>query len=211
MNVKTETTHAGGFLVSELPGLMSRDSVTVAEGQNLLAGAIIAALLVAGAATAVGAPAGNGLITVGAIGPDATPGAYQLVCVAAGANAGTFNLYAPNGTLVREVAVGVAAPNDHFAITVADGAVDFALNDRWSITVAESLVTALAPAATNGTQIAAGILYGPVDATDAPRRGVRVRRDAVCKPSELVWPDGITEPQKANAIAQLTARGFVFR
>ena len=36
-----ETTHAGEFIVSEAPGTLSRESITVVSGQTLVAGAVV--------------------------------------------------------------------------------------------------------------------------------------------------------------------------
>ncbi len=41
MTTKTETTHAGGFIMSEANGNRSRESVTLTSGQTLEAGAVL--------------------------------------------------------------------------------------------------------------------------------------------------------------------------
>lgn len=73
-------------------------------------------------------------------------------------------------------------------------------------------VKALDPAATDGTEVAAGILTAAVDATliDRPD-GVAITRHAVVADHALTWPVGITAPQKAAAIAQLKALGVLVR
>lgn len=70
---------------------------------------------------------------------------------------------------------------------------------------------ALDPAATDGTEKAFAVLAEAVDATAAAAPGVAIARSAVVNVEELVWPAGITAPQKAAAIAQLEARGIVAR
>jgi len=42
MTTKTEGTHAGGFIVSEANGTLSREKITVRQGQVLVAGQVIA-------------------------------------------------------------------------------------------------------------------------------------------------------------------------
>ncbi len=37
----TEKTHAGEFILSEAPGSLSREQITVVSGQNLVAGAVV--------------------------------------------------------------------------------------------------------------------------------------------------------------------------
>lgn len=70
---------------------------------------------------------------------------------------------------------------------------------------------ALAPAATNGSEKAAGILHTGADATGASVAIVVIARDAEVKVDALVWPAGITTPQRAAAVAELIARGIILR
>lgn len=211
MPTLNETTHTGGFILSEANGNRSRENGVLKLGQKLLAGAILAQLLLAGAAVA-GTNTGNGAVTVGAIGPDARPGTYKLVCVAAASNAGTFNLIAPDGSLVREVTVGGgAAANDHVTVTIADGATDFVAGDSFTIAVTGSAYEVLDPAEDDGAQTAAGILYAAVDATDADTPCVVIVRDAEVNQHELLWPAGISDGNKASAIASLKAAGIILR
>jgi len=207
-----ENSHALEFLLSEAEGSRSREQGTLNAGQNLLAGAIVAELLSAGAATAVGTPSGTGTITVGAIGPAAQIGIYKLVCVATASGAGTFNFYAPDGSLVRQITVaGGAAANDHITVTIADGTPDFAAGDTFTITVTGGDYEVLDPAEDDGAQIAAGILGYNTDATDADTIALFFVRDCEVSSAMLGWPAGITDAQKAAATAQLAARGIVLR
>ena len=72
--------------------------------------------------------------------------------------------------------------------------------------------TALAPAATNGSQNAAGILWGAVDATDADALGVVILRGpAIVNRHEIIWPDGATEAQITAATTALATIGIILR
>ena len=72
--------------------------------------------------------------------------------------------------------------------------------------------TGLAPAATNGSQNAAGILWAGVDASAADAPGVVVMRGpALVNQHELVWPDGATEAQITAATTALAALGIILR
>ena len=72
--------------------------------------------------------------------------------------------------------------------------------------------TGLAPAATNGSQNAAGILWAGVDASAADAPGVVVLRGpALVNQHELVWPDGATEAQITAATTALAALGIILR
>ena len=76
---------------------------------------------------------------------------------------------------------------------------------------ASGKITQLAPAAVDGSEAAAGVLLLPVDATAADHPGVIVTRHAICSDKGLVWPGGITGPQKTAAINQLKALGVLVR
>ncbi|MFH2126556.1 MAG: head decoration protein [Pseudomonadota bacterium] len=79
------------------------------------------------------------------------------------------------------------------------------------ITATEKIV-ALDPAASDGSEVASGVMIGKVTAPDAvDMPGVAVVRDAIVMPSALVWPDGITELQKEAALDQLKAKGIITR
>jgi len=72
--------------------------------------------------------------------------------------------------------------------------------------------TGLAPAATNGSQTAAGILWAAVDATDADASGVVILRGpAIVNRNEIVWPEGTTEAQITAATTALAALGIILR
>lgn len=70
----------------------------------------------------------------------------------------------------------------------------------------------LAPAATDGTEVAVGILAGDINASTGDRDdGVLIARHALVASHAIVWPAGITSAQKTTAIAQLEARGVLIR
>lgn len=207
----TETTHAGGFILSEANGNRSRENGVLNAGQHLTAGAVLGRILTATGEAVVG-NTGNGVLTVGDIGKSVKIGDYSLVCVAAATDAGTFNFYSPDGVLIRQVTVGGgAAANDHITVTIADGATDFAAGDAFTITVAGGDYSELDPAGVDGTQVAQAVLYAGVDATLADTACAVVVRDTTVNENELVWPTGITADEQADATAQLNARGIILR
>ncbi|MGI3212582.1 head decoration protein [Roseovarius tibetensis] len=72
--------------------------------------------------------------------------------------------------------------------------------------------TGLAPAATNGSQNAAGILWGAVDATDSDAHAVvLVRGPAIVNRHEVSWPEGATEAQITTATTALAGLGILLR
>ncbi len=89
---------------------------------------------------------------------------------------------------------------------------NLALGAVVGIVAATGKVKALDPAATDGSQTAAGILLEPVDATAGDRDdGILLARHAIVADSALVWPAGITNAEKAAAIAELKAIGILVR
>jgi len=67
----------------------------------------------------------------------------------------------------------------------------------------------LNPGASDGRQVAAGISILECDATLADDLSVAlVRGPAIINANALVWPAGITDPQKATALTQLLAIGI---
>lgn len=70
-------------------------------------------------------------------------------------------------------------------------------------------IYALNPAATDGTQTAVGALIEAVDATLLDKDGLIIARHAILADKALVWPAGITNPQKITALTQLEASGIV--
>ncbi len=70
------------------------------------------------------------------------------------------------------------------------------------------------PSATDGTEIAVGVLGNDVDATLIDREdAILIARHAIAIVARgaLVWPTGLTVAQKATAVAQLSALGVLVR
>lgn len=72
-------------------------------------------------------------------------------------------------------------------------------------------VTMLDPSATDGSEVAYGILVGDCDASDADTEGVCIVRHAIITTDTLTWPDGITEEEKNTALGQLANNGIIVR
>jgi hypothetical protein len=69
----------------------------------------------------------------------------------------------------------------------------------------------LDPAAVDGSEVAAGILYDAVDASAADAEGVAIVRLAEVNAAELVWPAGITGPEQTTALGELAALNIIAR
>ncbi|MEQ9518493.1 MAG: head decoration protein [Parvibaculum sp.] len=192
---------------------LSRAKETVKAGsgatRTIAVGTIIAKVLFAAPVIAAGGNTGDGAVANLTLGAAAEIGVYRLVCTDAAVNGGTFAVAAPSGVRLADASVGVAYANSHLAFTVQDGNTDFIVGDTITITVAEGSgeVTALDLAASDGTQIAYGILTAAAHAPDGVTvSAVSINRHAQLISNDLVWPTGITVDQKATALAQLAAR-----
>jgi hypothetical protein len=69
----------------------------------------------------------------------------------------------------------------------------------------------LDPAAVDGSEVAAGVLYDAVDASAADAEGVAIVRLAEVNATELVWPDGITGPEQTTALGEVAALNIIAR
>lgn len=97
-------------------------------------------------------------------------------------------------------------------ITIASGAGKLAPGTVLGKITTGGKYTGLVPAATNGSQNAAGILWAGVDATDADTSGVVILRGpAIVNRHEIVWPEGATEAQITAATTALAALGIILR
>ena len=103
-----------------------------------------------------------------------------------------------NGALSREQGVLITGQN------LVAGAV-------LGLITASSKYTELDPAAGDGSQVAAGILFAAVDATDADADCVVNVRQCEVMAAALTWPSAITGPEQTAAEAELVAAGIIPR
>lgn len=114
------------------------------------------------------------------------------------AHAGEFIVSEGNGSISREKEIVITGQN------LVAGAVVGRIT-------ASGKLTELAPAAIDGSEAAAGVLFDAVDASTADQPGVNIARLAEVNDAELTWPAGITAPEKAAAIAELAALNIIVR
>ncbi len=76
---------------------------------------------------------------------------------------------------------------------------------------ASGKLTLLAPAASDGSQIAVGLLPRPGDATTGDLGATFIARAAEVNESLCTWPAGITGPQRVSARSQLAALNIACR
>lgn len=217
MLVATFPRQAHDWLGHEVdPGLYRRAGKIKSNLGKLETGTVLGQTSIGAATSAVkssGANTGNGVLTVDATTPvlaGAAVGVWTVRCIAAAANGGTFRVEDPKGLVRGDVAVG-ATFADGIKFAIADGSADFVVGDGFDITVAagSELYVPLAPAATDGSQIASAIVINTVTTAAAIGETAVLVGHAQIIPNRLVWPANITTAQRAKAIAELADRHIV--
>lgn len=159
---------------------------------------------------------GNGVMSAISLGRDAKPGTYVAEVTAASTDAGTFEVFDPDGASLGEGTVGTAFTSEQINFTIADGATDFIVGDYFHIPVVRGAsygkVVEWDPTTYDGRQHVAGVLFDTVDASSADTDGVLIARGpAEVNDAELQWSDSRTTAEKAYGKEQLQALGIVAR
>lgn len=148
--------------------LLLGQQITLAAGAVYPRGAVLGKRTL-GAATSAFVGTGNGALTLDAatpVLPGAKQGAYAITCIAAASNGGTFRVEDPTGVVLGDVAVGGTFA-DQIKFVIADGATDFIVGDKFTVTVAagtSQYLTSVA-AAVDGSAVPDLVLSETVDAT----------------------------------------------
>lgn len=79
---------------------------------------------------------GHFAVTIAEGDQDFIVGDSFTVTIAAGAGTQVFSVLDPNGVRLKDLTIGAAYDNGHFAVTIADGDTDFAVGDMFTVTVA---------------------------------------------------------------------------
>jgi hypothetical protein len=210
MATLSEGKHAGEFIVSQANGTRSRETGTLASGNNIVAGELVGRV-VTGTATADAGNTGNGVVGAVTIGANFQEGTYTLTCKNADVSGSeVFGVVAPDGTVLEDLTVAVAY-SSQIALTIADGATDFVVGDSVTVAVAAGKYAAYDPSATDGTQVVAGISYDNYDATSADVTGcVFVVRDEEVRGSDLTYNEAVSGTVTAE-VAGLKNLGIIVR
>lgn len=192
-----ETRHRGGFFLTEYCPDVMAEVITLAEGQKLQAGTVVG-VIVAGTVTDEVQPAG---LVAGDVITTNNKRISSVVITDSAGSPATLTLTtdyvitdAHDGIITLVNVTGFTQPF-HVAYAYAGGF--YAIHN---------------PAATDGTQDAAAILYDEVDATLQDTQAVIVARGPVAVTSaELVWFAGMTDAEKATALAILAGKFIIAR
>ena len=108
------------------------------------------------------------------------------------------------GALISEVGVS------RDTVTIASGQ-NLAPNTVVAQVAASGEYVQLDPAGADGSEVAAGVLTRPVDASSAAAEGVVFARVCEVNDHKLIWPAGITAGEKATAVSQLADAHVIVR
>ena len=182
-------------------------AATILSGENLTKGAVLG-LVALGSASAVadGGNTGDGTISAVTVGASAIPGDYVVEIVEASADAGRFSVIDPNGDRLDDGDVASAYSNGHLGFTIADGAADFEVGDKFTITVAAGsgkykLATA---AAADGSAAPIAILAEDCDASGGDKSAV-IYLAGDFDERKLTFGSGLTA---AGSRVDMAARGL---
>ena len=164
----SQTSNPDRLVANDGIGLLS-ERITLLSGGNRTRGALLGKQtnsVVPPTGTADGGNTGNG--TMGSVtgGLETMAGIYTIECVEVVANGGIFSVVDPDGNRVgSDAVVTVAYVSPHLNFTIADGATDFALGDKFTVAVTGSgkHILSLA-AAIDGSQRPVAILAEDTDA-----------------------------------------------
>jgi Bacteriophage lambda head decoration protein D len=209
----TEPTYAGEFILSEGPRSRSRDQVTIAVNQTLLAGTVLGATEVGAlGAASVANPGNTGNMTVGNL--SATGDAKLGVWSATLGNATHFGVNDPDGIVIGEGNMGAQFNGAGLSFAITAGSVAGVQDDGFEITVSQGAAVEefakLNPAASDGTQRAAGISFAAVTTGGSTAQAVAITRAAEVKGGVLDWGNA-NATQIAVAEQQLAALGIIVR
>lgn len=218
--VINEGRRTAEFLASEADGYLSREEVTLLEGQNLKAGSVLGMITSGGAVTVekTDVGGGKGAITLAnpAYGAGVQNGRYKVIVVEPATDAGKFVIEGPDGVVVLSGTIGVAV-DDVLKFTWADGATDVAAGDIAYIDVSIADPTNVNkykqwnPSNSDGSEVAVAVLYANVDASEADHAATIIARQAEVNGLVLEYFTGADSDDKALAKSQLKAQTIIVR
>lgn len=221
MATYNEPVRALEFLVSEAPGQLSREQVTLAASQgDLVAGTVLGKITV-GAKTAVGAagtpaPAAATITAGPTAGAAAKAGVHTFTCLIGGsATASKWEHRDPEGEFVGTATGNTAYTGGGLSgLTITDSGTDPVAGEQFTVTVsmaaAAGTYAVYDNTATNGTEVADAILAYPVDNVAATQAITVIDRLAEVKSDLLDWDDNDSTGITAGT-ADLLAKNIKIR
>ena len=181
----TETTHAGGHILSEPDGNRGRENGTLITGQDLAAGTVLGRITKVQAAGPIPtiSGTGTGAMTALTFGPDVQVGVYTITLLATSATA-AFSVTAPDGTVLPNGAVGTAYASTHASFLISSAGT-MTIGDSYALTVTASGTPAIIG---TGTGLMSAISLGP-DAQNGAYR-IQLLATSATGEFEVIAPDG---------------------
>lgn len=221
----TRPAQVSDLVKREIDPELSRERFTLLAGSGAARAVVLGTLLgritaggaLAAAQAAVAGNTGNGTLALAnpAFDAAAKTGVYSVTCTIGGADGTSkFRVEDPEGVSVG-TATGGAAFNKAIKFTISGGGTTFVAGDAFNVALTraaganDSKVKAWDPSATDGSQIVWGVSIREViaaDGADNTTDGLAVRRLCVLRAAALKWPEGVTDSQKAAAVAYLDER-----
>lgn len=212
MAILTEDRFSGAahYLVSEANGYRSREQAIIASGSGVLRPGAVLGKVATGNATAEANEGNTGNATMSAVtmSGGAKSGVYTVTFTAAT----KFDVHDPDGFKIKSGTTG-AAYSDDLGFTITAGGTPMAAGDGFTISVAPGAAkyAPFDPSKSDGSEVAAAILYEGCDATAADVRRTVTVRDTEVHAAVLVWGEDVTDSQKSTALASLAKSGIVGR
>lgn len=205
----TEGTHTGEHILSEANGARSRETGVLASGTHE-AGTVLGVNSIGSATpTAAAANTGNGTMSAVTVGTGAAAGDYQVVYL----SASDFEVEHPDGANLGVGTNGTEFSDGGITFTVTAGATAFAAGDLFTVSVAGGTgeYKAYDPAAADGSENAAAVLYAAADASSGPAPCVVHARACEVHGAALTWPATADDAAIAAGTNDLVSRGVIVR
>ncbi len=204
VNPILEKNVIGDVVLFEQPSHYSRSTATIVSGAGVLKpGTVLGERTKTAAnATADGGNTGDGAISAITLGALAEVGTYDLVCIAAAANAGTFAVFTPSGFRLADTTVAVAYVGGHLNFTISDGAADFIVGDKFTVDVTgDGKYDFAKDGDVTGLADAVSVLLEEVDATAADVTNALVlARDSIVSEQGLIFHSTVDDTTKRAAM-----------
>ncbi len=203
MNPIEEKNVMGDVVLFEQPARYSRSTGTLIDGAGVLQpGAVLGKRTKNSVVPTAGANTGGGTISAVTLGALAKVGTYLLRCITAATNAGTFAVFAPDGSRLADAVVGVAYAGGHLNFTISDVGTDFIVGDTFTVAVTGDGKLNYAKAGdVTGLADAVGVLLVAVDASEDDVPNVLfLARDALVSEQGLIFHSSIDTDNERTAI-----------
>ncbi|CUA90908.1 head decoration protein [Chelatococcus daeguensis] len=218
MVTKTETIHAGAYIVSEANGFRSRGAIKIPENQSLVPGQILGKVAVpadvVATASAAGGNTGDATIAM-----DVTPvtakvknGRYKGIAV----TATTVRWEDPDGNEIGTSTHGTLFNKGGVRLTITAGGVANVAGDEFFVDVTaehgDYVYPTLNLAGTDGSEVPSAIAMYPATTGAGETELITGHlRDCEVRLSDLTFPAGATADQQAAVVAALADLGIIAR